>query len=97
MYKTDNRGATWSLIWVPPLDAVPPVNPNLGVGIADTMFGVKLVKLDPRNPKIVYATAFNNAIHRSAPSLENGRRVVQARVCDRRGSAGTRTISRCSI
>ena len=36
------------------------------------MFGVRHVKLDPRNPTIVYATAFNNAIHRSAPSLESG-------------------------
>ena len=36
------------------------------------MIGVRLVKLDPRNPQIVYATAWNNAIHRSAPSLEGG-------------------------
>ena len=36
------------------------------------MIGVRPVKLDPTNPQIVYATAFNNAIHRSAPSLEGG-------------------------
>ena len=40
--------------------------------MGDTMFGVRHVKLDPRDPHIVYATAFNNAIHRSAPSLEGG-------------------------
>src|SRR5207244_3499567 len=32
----------------------------------------KFVKLDPKDSRIVYATAFNNAIHRSAPALEGG-------------------------
>lgn len=72
LYKTENGGASWSLVWVPPLAPNVPVNPNRTVGQGDTMIGVRWVKLDPRNPKIVYATAFNNAIHRSAPSLENG-------------------------
>jgi hypothetical protein len=72
LYKTENRGGSWTLIWVPPLDPVLPVNPNLGAGVGDTMAGVKHVKLDPRNAQIIYATAFNNAIHRSAPSLESG-------------------------
>jgi hypothetical protein len=72
LYKTENGGATWSLIWVPPLDPVLPVNPNLGVGVGDTMFGVRHVKLDPRDARTIYATAWNNAIHRSAPALENG-------------------------
>jgi hypothetical protein len=72
LYKTENAGTTWKLVWVPPLDPVIPPNPNLGIGVGDTMSGVRLVKLDPRNPKIVYATAFNNAIHRSAPSIEGG-------------------------
>jgi hypothetical protein len=36
------------------------------------MAGVRLVKLDPRDPTIIYASAWNNAIHRSAPSLEGG-------------------------
>ena len=72
LYKTENRGGTWQLIWTPPLDPVIPPNPNIGVGVGDTMFGVRHVKLDPRNSKIVYATAWNNAIHRSAPSLEGG-------------------------
>ena len=36
------------------------------------MFGVRHVKLDPRNVRTIYATAWNNAIHRSAPSIENG-------------------------
>ena len=49
-----------------------PANPNRSVGAGDTMIGVRLVKLDPKDPRIVYATAFNNAIHRSAPSLEGG-------------------------
>jgi hypothetical protein len=72
LYKTENGGATWSLIWVPPLEPVIPANPHLGVGVGDTMFGVRDVKLDPEDPRIVYATAWNNAIHRSAPPLENG-------------------------
>jgi hypothetical protein len=72
LYKTLNGGDTWTLIWVPPLDPVIPVNPDRAVGAGDTMIGVRLVKLDPKDPHIVYATAFNNAIHRSAPSLEGG-------------------------
>ena len=59
------------------------------------MIGVRHVKLDPRNPRIVYATAWNNAIHRSAPSLEGRRRLVQAGLRDRRAAGGSR-ISRCS-
>jgi hypothetical protein len=72
LYKTENAGATWSLIWTPPLEPVIPPNPNLGAGVGDTMFGVRHVELDPKNPDIVYATAWNNAIHRSASSLEGG-------------------------
>jgi hypothetical protein len=72
LYKTENGGLTWTLAWVPPLPPVVPANPNLGEGVGDTMFGVRHVELDPKNPKIVYATAWNNAIHRSAPSLEGG-------------------------
>jgi hypothetical protein len=72
LYKTENGGGSWTLKWIPPLDPVIPANPNIGAGVGDTMFGVRQVKLDPRNPRIVYATAWNNAIHRSAPSLENG-------------------------
>src|SRR5688572_5716167 len=72
LYKTENGGTTWSLVWVPPLAPVLPVNPNLGVGVSDTMSGVRHAKLDPRNVKIVYASAWNNGIYRSAPSLEGG-------------------------
>ena len=72
LYKTVNAGASWSLVWVPPLDPVIPPNPNLGEGVGDTMFGVRHVELDPKDPRIVYATAWNNAIHRSAPALEGG-------------------------
>lgn len=72
LYKTDNGGTTWSLVWVPPLAPILPVNPHLGVGVSDTMTGVRHVKLDPRNAKIVYASAWNNGIFRSAPSLEAG-------------------------
>ncbi|HMC76541.1 MAG TPA: hypothetical protein VKH34_05400 [Vicinamibacterales bacterium] len=72
LYKTLNGGDSWTLLWVPPLDPVIPANPNQAVGQGDAMIGVRLVKLDPRDPKIVYATAFNNAIHRSAPALEGG-------------------------
>jgi hypothetical protein len=72
LYKTENGGGTWTLLWLPPLDPVLPANPHASVGMGDTMVGVRHVKLDPRNTRIVYASAFNNAIHRSAPSLENG-------------------------
>jgi hypothetical protein len=72
LYKTDNGGATWSLVWVPPLAPILPENPHLGLGVGDTLTGVRHVKLDPRNAKIVYASAWNNGIYRSAPSLEGG-------------------------
>lgn len=72
LYRTVNGGVSWSLIWVPLAAPILPANPHLGAGVGDTMFGVRHVKLDPRNPDIVYATAFNNAIHRSAPALEGG-------------------------
>ena len=72
LYKTENRGASWTLIWTPPREPSIPANPHIGVGVGDTMFGVRHVKLDPRNSTIVYASAWNNGIYRSAPSLENG-------------------------
>ena len=72
LYKTENGGTSWTLIWVPPLAPTVPVNPHQTVGQGDTMIGVRWVKLDPKDPRIVYATAWNNAIHRSAPSLEGG-------------------------
>ena len=72
LYKTDNRGESWTLIWTPPQAPIVPFNPNIGAGVGDTMFGVRHVKLDPRNSAIVYAAAWNNGIYRSAPSLENG-------------------------
>lgn len=72
LYKTDNGGATWTLLWVPPLDTILPASEHLSVGSMDTVIGVRHVKLDPRNPAIVYAVAFNNAVHRSAASLEGG-------------------------
>ena len=72
LYKTEDGGASWALVWVPPLDPTVPVNPHKTPGQGDTMIGVRWVKLDPGDQRIVYATAWNNAIHRSAPSLENG-------------------------
>ena len=72
LYKTENGGLTWSLIWVPPLETVFVPSANLGTGVRDTMSGVRHVKLDPKDPSIIYATAWNNAIHRSAPALEGG-------------------------
>ncbi|HYT73756.1 MAG TPA: hypothetical protein VEL79_03310, partial [Vicinamibacterales bacterium] len=72
LYRTQDGGTTWKLIWVPPLDPVIPPNPDHAVGAGDTMIGVRRVKLDPKDPRIVYATAWNNAIHRSAPPLEGG-------------------------
>ena len=72
LYKTTNLGGSWTLMWTPPLDPVTPPNPHLSVGMGDTMIGVRHVKLDPKDSSIIYATAFNNAIHRSAPSLEGG-------------------------
>jgi hypothetical protein len=72
LYKTENGGLTWTLIWLPPRETVFIPNPNLAQGARDTMSGVRHVKLDPKDPSIVYATAWNNAIHRSAASLEGG-------------------------
>ena len=72
LYKTENGGLTWSLIWTPPLETLFVPSANLGQGVRDTMSGVRDVKLDPKDPSIVYATAWNNAIHRSASSLEGG-------------------------
>jgi hypothetical protein len=72
LYKTADGGNTWTQLWLPPLDPVVPADPNRAVGSGATMSGVRLVKLDPKDPHVVYATAFNNAIHRSAPSLEGG-------------------------
>jgi len=72
LYKTTSGGSSWTLVWTPPLDPVIPANPNAVAGSGDTMIGVRRVVVDPRTPQIVYATAWNNAIHRSAPSLEGG-------------------------
>ena len=72
LYKTTDGGATWTLAWVPPLDPVVPDNPDRTPGQGDTMIGVRKVMLDPKDPRIVYATAWNNAIHRSAAPLEGG-------------------------
>ena len=72
LYKTENGGLSWSLIWTPPLDTLFVPSANLGAGVRDTMSGVRHVKLDPKDPSIIYATAWNNAIHRSAASLEGG-------------------------
>ena len=72
LYKTENGGLTWALIWTPPLDTLFVPSADLGAGVRDTMSGVRDVKLDPKDPSIIYATAWNNAIHRSAPSLEGG-------------------------
>ena len=72
LYKTDNGGLSWALIWTPPLETLLVNSGNLGQGVRDTMSGVRHAKLDPKDPSIIYATAWNNAIHRSAPSLEGG-------------------------
>ncbi len=72
LYKTDNGGTTWSLIWIPPMAPILPDNPHLGASVIDTIIGPRLVKLDPRNSSTVYVSAFNNGIYRSAPSLEGG-------------------------
>src|SRR5262249_2112018 len=72
LYKTLDGGATWTLAWIPPLDPVVPVNPNRTPGQGDTMIGVRAIAIDPREKRTVYVSAWNNAIHRSAPTLENG-------------------------
>jgi hypothetical protein len=72
LYKTENGGSSWTMAWLPPQEPIVVPNPNLSLGVVDTMIGVRDVKLDPRDPRVVYVTAFNNAVHRSAPSLENG-------------------------
>ena len=72
LYKTIDGGSTWTLAWVPPLDPVIPPNPNAAVGAGDTMIGVRAVALDPKDARTVYVSAWNNAVHRSSPRLENG-------------------------
>ena len=72
LYKTTDAGATWTLIWTPPLAPVVPPNPNATPGQGDTMIGVRSIKLDPRDPHIVYVSAWNNAIHRVAAKFEGG-------------------------
>ena len=72
LYKTVDGGATWTLAWIPPLDPIVPVNPNRTLGQGDTMIGVRLIALDPKEKRTVYVSAWNNAIHRSAPTLESG-------------------------
>jgi hypothetical protein len=72
LYKTLDGGATWMLAWVPPLDPVIPANPDRTPGQGDTMIGVRAIALDPKEKRTVYVTAWNNAIHRSAPTLEGG-------------------------
>jgi hypothetical protein len=72
LYKTIDGGATWTLAWVPPLDPVVPVNPNRTLGQGDTMVGVRAIAFDPKEKATVYVSAWNNAIHRSAPTLEGG-------------------------
>ncbi len=72
LYKTDNGGVSWTLLWVPPLEPILPQTGQLNPGVVDTVIGVRHVVLDPRTRTTVYASAFNNGIHRSAPSLEGG-------------------------
>src|SRR5262245_40960436 len=72
LYRTLDGGSTWTLVWVPPLDPIVPVNPNRTLGQGDTMIGVRAIAIDPKEKRTVYVSAWNNAIHRSAPSLENG-------------------------
>ncbi len=72
LYKTVDGGATWTLAWLPPLDPVIPPNPNATPGQGDTMIGVRAVKLDPKDARTIYVSAWNNAIHRASPRLENG-------------------------
>ena len=72
LYKTIDGGATWTLAWIPPLDPVVPANPNRTAGQGDTMIGVRAIAIDPKDKRTVYVTAWNNAIHRSAPALEGG-------------------------
>ncbi|MBP8275165.1 MAG: hypothetical protein KAY59_12075, partial [Acidobacteria bacterium] len=41
LYKTDNGGLTWALIWTPPLETLFVPSANLGEGVRDTMSGVR--------------------------------------------------------
>ena len=72
LYKTIDGGATWTLAWVPPIEPLVLPNPDRAPGASDTMMGVRWIEIDPKDKRTVYATAWNNAIHRSAPALENG-------------------------
>ena len=87
LYKTTNRGQSWTLIWMPPLDPVIPANPNIGVGVGDTMFGVRHVKLDPTES----ADRLCDGLEQRDPPIgavaREQRRVVQAGLRDRRARA----------
>jgi len=72
LYKTIDGGATWTLAWVPPVEPLVTPVPGRPPGFTDTMIGVRWIEIDPRDKRTVYATAWNNAIHRSAPALEGG-------------------------
>jgi hypothetical protein len=72
LYKTVDGGATWTLAWIPPLDPIVPANPNKTPGQGDAMIGVRAIALDPKEKRTVYVSAWNNALHRSAPTLEGG-------------------------
>jgi hypothetical protein len=91
LYKTTNRGESWTLIWVPPLDAVMPPNPNLGVGVGDTMFGRA-----PRQARSEEsADRLRDGLEQRDSSIgaipREWRRVVQARLRHRRPRAVPRS------
>ena len=96
LYKTQNRGQSWTLIWMPPLDPVIPSNPNIGAGVGDTMFGVRHVKLDPRNSRDRLRDGLEQ---RDSPlgAVARERRCARSSPSSRSSAAPASAISRCSI
>ena len=95
LYKTDNGGASWTMAWLPPQEPIVVPNPNLSLGVVDTMIGVRDVKLDPRDPR-------DRLRHRVQQRRSIGRRrrsktaTPRSNRCSRSSTAHYFAISRCS-
>ena len=72
LYRTRDGGVSWALIWIPPAGITGAPGVDVPAGASEFNHGVRDVRLDPREPETIYATAFQNGIFRSSPSLENG-------------------------
>jgi hypothetical protein len=70
LYRSNDGGDTWTLAWIPPAKSPFVSGSGAAPGTSEVMEGVKDIQFGPLDPETVYVTAFNNAIHRSSPSLD---------------------------